>query len=543
MGLIGHYDYEYGEPDNGQTTVELRSRLGSASNEDPQFRLWSSQPGCLSGNKSSSICATAGQYTFGSMNSIVDPFWAQPPSGYSTGLSQQFAPRVNFTTKYQNIIADEFPENCDQIPGALFLHYENITDYDSYAVDVCMPFNVSDTPWKAQRSRQDFSEELYLNITLIGFETTHDSSLTAGNYIFKATLNTTAGYFELPNYMNGELPGPLLDDGPEAHCGQQCSEQFYRFDDRLDRRYLESSNRTDPTPNNAPSSLSYSMNKGPLLSTALALFGAGSYLDIHHTVTETYQSDSKDEWGGCIDMVPFSALLQKDASDMPTGSVTPCVSGYDSKVDQLGIVADYLWLFAAHTENFYPSAERIQEIFASSAFLAVDIWSGTTYDATATVLAEPGTDLQIPHISTAGINLISILLGIYLTCLLTLSLYTAYTPRWTNQLDSFAMMRIGGSLPNRFPFQLAHNTSKVKSLDELPGWIGDVSDAQGGEMNRVGELGLGGEIPIKGGTKYPCYAVNDETESKPPSIRQRRQEDIKLPDEREEDDESSVFLS
>lgn len=74
-----------------------------------------------------------------------------------------------------------------------------------------MPGNQSVSPWKAQHMRQDFREEMYLNISLGDDES---SSTHAGVYYSKISVDTTAGFFELPNYMNGGIAGPLLEDDP-----------------------------------------------------------------------------------------------------------------------------------------------------------------------------------------------------------------------------------------------------------------------------------------------------------------------------------------
>ncbi|KAJ5666089.1 uncharacterized protein N7477_008537 [Penicillium maclennaniae] len=146
--------------DVAEPATKLRSRLISTSNSDPQFRLWSSGEGCTnSTDGSNQACNKSGQSTFGIMPNISDPFWAQPPVGFRTGLWQQFAPRVNFTTKYDKILADDFPKDCRDEPGALFIHYENMTDIGGYIVDICMPGDQKQSPWKATRKRQDFSEE------------------------------------------------------------------------------------------------------------------------------------------------------------------------------------------------------------------------------------------------------------------------------------------------------------------------------------------------------------------------------------------------
>jgi hypothetical protein len=120
-----------------------------------------------------------------------------------------------------------------------------------------------------------------------------------------------------------------------------------------------------------------------------------------------------------------------------------------------------------------------------------------------------GADQQVPDISHAGVVLISVLLGTYLACMLGLSLYSAWTPRWTNQLDAFAVMRITAAVPGRFPLRLAHSPDEVEDLDKLPGWIGGATGVEGGGVDGVGELGLGGEMPLGGKKRYRCYAADD----------------------------------
>lgn len=76
-------------------------------------------------------------------------------------------------------------------------------------------------------NRQDFSEQLFLNISVMGYDlSAHNLPATGG--IFKITSNTTAGYFELPNYMNGGQAGPIIDGTPDdiGNCGSNCLTQM-----------------------------------------------------------------------------------------------------------------------------------------------------------------------------------------------------------------------------------------------------------------------------------------------------------------------------
>lgn len=84
-----------------------------------------------------------------------------------------------------------------------------------------MPKDGRQPLWKPTRDRQDFSEELYVNVTY---------GLDPIEYAVKITVDTTAGSFELPNYWNGEKPGPLLPQQPECREDQNCEHQYTEYD-------------------------------------------------------------------------------------------------------------------------------------------------------------------------------------------------------------------------------------------------------------------------------------------------------------------------
>ena len=86
-----------------------------------------------------------------------------------------------------------------------------------------MPGNLTNSPWKATRDRQDITELLYLNVTLE--DKSVKTGITDNSTVFKVQANSTAGYFELPNYMNGG-PGPLLEKDPNSACDVHCMPQW-----------------------------------------------------------------------------------------------------------------------------------------------------------------------------------------------------------------------------------------------------------------------------------------------------------------------------
>ncbi|KAJ6529670.1 hypothetical protein B0H19DRAFT_1274063 [Mycena capillaripes] len=210
------------------------------------------------------------------MSQLEDPFFAQLPSEFSTGVIRQFAPRINSTARRENITKDEFPQGCDALPGAFYVRYENVSalnDFPGFAFEACMPANMSAAPWRATRDRQDFSEMLYLAVNL----TTAAGwalQVPKGAYFTRITVNTSAGFFELPNYMNGGIAGPLLAEDPTVRapgkCDVDCETQTFDNLSSKSRRAPPSTN-SNGTAFNATHNLEDNVNKGPLLQFAAFL--------------------------------------------------------------------------------------------------------------------------------------------------------------------------------------------------------------------------------------------------------------------------------
>lgn len=114
--------------------------------------------------------------------------------------------------------------------------------------------------------------------------------------------------------------------------------------------------------------------------------------------------------------------------------------------------------------------------------------------------------MVIPAISRAGMIVISALWAVYIACLFSLAVYSAITPRWTLQLDSFAMLRIGAAAHEEIKFDVGFETKAIDALDKLPGSIGD---STGGEGD-IGALGLGASSPLRAARRYKCYSGDEE---------------------------------
>lgn len=212
------------EGDSGKISTQLRTILAATSNTEVQPRLWSMDNATLSMNKLqidtgiSTQFQTTAQNTLANITSIDRPFWVELPSGINTGLQQQqYAPRVNSTVTWMNNSVSNLPDECNFSSDAYYIRYE-YHDIFQYSIEICMPGNMSQSPWKNERARQDLHEELYLKMNFSG---DYDVDVlpgglpvTPGIYSKKLTLDTTTGYFELPNYENGQVPGPLLSGNP-----------------------------------------------------------------------------------------------------------------------------------------------------------------------------------------------------------------------------------------------------------------------------------------------------------------------------------------
>lgn len=85
-----------------------------------------------------------------------------------------------------------------------------------------------------------------------------------------------------------------------------------------------------------------------------------------------------------------------------------------------------------------------------------------------TISYDYGGDVQTPTISIAGLVIISILLALDLLALLILVFYALYSPRWSNQLDSVAIMRLASAMADPLPLMIGLKKDEINILDGMP---------------------------------------------------------------------------
>lgn len=272
--------------------------------------------------------------------------------------------------------------------------------------------------------------------------------------------------------------------------------------------------------------LAWVQNKGPLLTTALALFGPNSWIDLLTRYPDLYSErtignktllgDSKI----CLDFPPLSKILGRnaltslDSSSLFFDRTNQCINLHAqgttvlTEIHAYQIAARWLSNFRAGsliTESADPPDFPITDpnptlsnAFTVAAYLANMAWMTDT-KGLLTVSYDMGADSQKPSISGSGIITVSILIGFHLLGLLATAIYASWFPRWTGSLDAFSMVRLGSSIGDQVTLKLSSNDDELRMLDELPGWIGDDSDG------KVGHVVLGGAVPLRRKRGYESY--------------------------------------
>ena len=460
--------------DNLSQVAQLRGRLASTSRTDHQPQLWQeSVPNCT-GNTTEKNSATQlplqcirGGTSFENISTLLGPYITQLPSGFQTGLIAQYVPRMNSSISYAPVPQNEFPQECNSTPNA---YYEQSYNRTALNVRVCMP-NSSHLSWNPIRDRQDMSESMYLSMN--ASMDLHLDDYIQGykneNGTYKIQVNTSLGYFELPNYSNNATAGPLLDKDPFTDC---------KYGNKTCRPQV-SGESVDPS---TPGSL------GPLAMTAAAMFGQGSFIANQlHTDASTLPDDKySDSSNSCI-IAPLNFLV-----DWANHAV--CYNDTSAPEVRALDVAQWLQIFA-HTDDA-PNAMNAAVIIASQIWL-----SKTDSRGSLKVVADMGQDSIKPKISSSGIIVMSILLFIDLSLLLALAAYASFSHTWTRSFDPLTMMRLGAARADHFPLQIASTAEEKervdKLLEQMPGWVGDATpDAP------VGALALGSPAPLRANRLY-----------------------------------------
>jgi hypothetical protein len=143
---------------------------------------------------------------------IPDFFVAGLPAETATGVLRQHILRLNSSISCEEVDAGEFPSRC---PGEqpLTVFWKRFLDTE---VRICVPGDYTAFPWSLRRSRQDLTEEMYIDVKdlSISDQDTEDPTFNTSSTV-RCTATTTRGYFELGNNWNNNTYGPLLEHWPK----------------------------------------------------------------------------------------------------------------------------------------------------------------------------------------------------------------------------------------------------------------------------------------------------------------------------------------
>jgi hypothetical protein len=278
-------------------------------------------------------------------------------------------------------------------------------------------------------------------------------------------------------------------------------------------------------------------NKGPLLTTAMALFGGGSFLAARIANPSAYQgakmvtnytseTSSPSNAAACADFAPMGRLFGN--ADSIGHSVDQwCLRNEDGGGgdDNSQSLSEYMGEWVLHfNASSDIGLQKLSNTFNTAAFLANQAFvlhnSNSKYFRKLEIYQDPGEDALVPTISFAGIIIVSACLGAHLLGLLLLALYATFSPRWTDKLDAFAMMRIGAAMAQKTPLPLAvgKEMDKIGILDEHPGRIGGSAEEVG---QAIVPLELGGPGPINGKSIYLAYAGDSDVPEREAQMRHR----------------------
>ncbi|KAJ5332324.1 uncharacterized protein MYU51_019429 [Penicillium brevicompactum] len=395
--------------------------------------------------------------TLANLHTMADPFLTPLPMGYNTGVLRQFAPRINSSAIVTYINSSEYPSNCSGPYYGLHAQYSGV----GWGIEICYPVslskkdNSSESPWRNTRARQEFIEVLYINLTLQCIGDTGPEPRTVSDdlcletILMKITARTTGGWFELPNYLNAGVPGPLQTKDPVAlgygSVWQAVKLRYFAYNDfYYNRRW--SSNRL------AERDWQTRQSPGPLLIMAWAMFAAPSSYVATCTTSlndaELKHKSSSIDARFCSSPPLVDFLPPRDPySDFDSAIYPPSNTSRDFR-------NFFTWL-AMLKGNNETDTSSLSRAFTSGLFIANEVWmehvqvSGRYH--TVSVYSDPGRDTVVPNISFGGMIAISVLLAIYLAALLLIASYAAMFPRWTQSTNGFAMMRIGSAIAEKVP--------------------------------------------------------------------------------------------
>ncbi|KAH7091064.1 hypothetical protein FB567DRAFT_263880 [Paraphoma chrysanthemicola] len=449
-------------------------------------------------------------------SSMLGP-WMRPSSDYfvsallngsTTGVLRHRAMRLNSTVLCREIAQSEFPSQCSG-EGPFSASF---TRGEQLAVRVCLPGRRGFYPWQLTRNRQSIAEDMYIDVAVVN---SNISSFTR-----RCTARTTRGYFELGNYRNGFMHGNLMErfEEPDRYAknskyndwlsiywrdGNEFSQYTRWFKGRWRRpsaedkltdipkwpepQFLQEAWPTIPGSSNPNRTMS-----GPLMTAIVAMFGERSLLAAVNSSSNATSAFSQLCQSGRLPFATFDNYRSHGRA---------CANTTDAAADDAitSIMTNFMNLTFNRSESSRESRDQHLEasVFLANRAMLLRTVQNTQEFTARTIRTAPGTYIQRPTITTAGMIVVSILVLFQLIGLAYLVWYIYQVPTWTAMLDALAIARITNSLDKGDIPAIGSLTEKdLRRLGELNGSVGIVEgdsmdDMEDPAVRRELELGLG----------------------------------------------------
>ena len=238
---------------------------------------------------------------------------------------------------------------------------------------------------------------------------------------------------------------------------------------------------------------------GPLVSSAIAIFGNGSFFQTAANATNGTQAVREI----CSAQgVPFELGFWNEITSNYGDS--PCSHSLDYVRDDN--LRGLVWAFFLPW-NETASANRFLDVamhYANKALMMQALSQDSENVFISTVHSDPGQAFIKPSVSFVAMIIISVFIALQVLGILVLMIYIIRSPTWTPTLDALAVARIGAALlPETLPPMGNLSLGYSKKLDHVEGVVGIVGQRQDTKYGDIPILGLGGQGIVRKRAQQP----------------------------------------
>lgn len=215
---------------------------------------------------------------------------------------------------------------------------------------------------------------------------------------------------------------------------------------------------------------------GPLMSSAIALFGGESWYQLVDSVSRRLQPEesiSEPEenqpilWKSLCELTPFARI-----NPYPISYCEPESSGIERfrfRVNEVLLKSSYVLERSLATSIFLANKALLSAVNTHGLVAEIDGLSVVGRS----IYSSPGMVVQIPVLSTTAKIIISILIAVQFIGLVALTIFIYHIPTWTTALNAAAMARVGANLePNTLPPLRPMGRSDMDKLKDTSGLFG-----------------------------------------------------------------------